>query len=99
MTLARMDAAEIDATVASPPTIGLGADADLGQPVAVHQHLVRRQAQAFDGALHREHRGVQDVERVDLGDAGLGDAERQRVGADLVEQAVALQRASAAWSR
>jgi len=72
---------------------GLGVDTDVRQAVAVHQHPVRRQPQALDGALHREHGGVQDVELVDLGDAGLGDAERQRMRADLVEQAFAPGRA------
>jgi hypothetical protein len=52
-----MEAAEIDLTFASPPTMASGAHAQVRQAVAVHQHLVRRQPQPLDGALHREHRG------------------------------------------
>ena len=59
------------------------------QPVAVDQHLRRQQAQALDRAAHRQHRGLQDVQRVDLLDAGLADAAAQRLGADLVVQPLA----------
>ena len=59
------------------------------QPVAVDQHLVRPQSKALDSAAHRQQRGLQDVERVDLLDAGLGDAAAQRLRADLVEQPLA----------
>ena len=69
--LGQIDAAEIAATLASPPDDGLGAHLEQGQAVAVDQHQAGFQAQAGDGALHREQRRLQDVEAVDLLDAGL----------------------------
>ena len=62
-----------------------------GQPVAVDEHMLRPQAQALDRAAHRQQRGLQDIERVDLLDARLRDAAAQRLGADLVGQALALR--------
>ena len=68
---------------------GLGRNAQRRNAVAVDQHPGRTQAQALDRAAHRQHRRVQDVEPVDLLDAGLGDAAGQRLGADLVEEPLA----------
>jgi hypothetical protein len=60
--------------------------AERADPVAVHDDVIGRQLQPADGAAHGEHRGVVDVEAVDLahargadghGEGALGDARRQ----------------------
>ena len=71
------------------PDDRLGRDAQHRQPVAVDQHPLRHQPQPFDRAAHRQHRGLQDVDAVDLLDARLADAAAQRLGADLVVEALA----------
>ena len=40
-------------------------------PVAIDQNVIGRAGKPRDGAFHRQHRGMQDVDAVDLFDAGL----------------------------
>ena len=59
------------------------------QAVTVHQHLGRLEPQTLDGAAHGQQRGLQDVELIDLFNAGLGDRTTQGFGTDLVKQVFA----------
>ena len=47
-------------------------EAKVGQAVAVDEHGIRRNVKAEDGAAHRQQRGIENVQRVDLGAIGPG---------------------------
>ena len=98
-TLARIDAADIAATLASPLTTASAGMGSTGSRLPSTSTCARQQTQALDRAPHRQQRGLQDVQAVDLLDARHGDAAAQRLGADLVEQALAPCRRRAPWSR
>ena len=57
--------------------------------ITVDHHTVRQQPQSFDGAAHRQHRCLQDVEHVDLFDAGTGHAATQGPCANQLVQRLA----------
>ena len=64
----------------------------LGAAIAVDVRPIEGVAsveQGEHGASHGEHRGVQDIELVDLGDARLGNRPARGVLANLVEQRLA----------
>ena len=60
--------------------------------VAVDEHARRLHRQGLDRTAHGIERGMQDVEAVDVLDAGGGDGKTQRLVADLGGQALALAR-------
>ena len=62
-TLARIDAAEIACTLASPLTMASRRHVSTGSRLPSTSTLARPQAQALDGAPHRQQRRLQDVER------------------------------------
>jgi hypothetical protein len=70
-----MDAAEMAATLASPLTMAAAGIFSTGSGCRRPAPAGGQQAQALDGALHGQQRGLQDVEAVDLLRAGLGDAQ------------------------
>ncbi len=90
VTLARIDAAEMLFTSASPPITASLRIAERRAAVAVDFHERRHDRQPFHRALHRQHRGVQDIQRIDFLDRGRRDAISQRALDDLVVQLVAL---------
>ncbi len=85
-TLARMEAAEMDCTKASPLTMASGRDIEGGNAVSVDQHHHGLQAQALHRTAHGQHGGLKDVELVDLFHAGLGNAAAQGLGTDFIKQ-------------
>src|SRR5690554_3861359 len=54
-----------------------------GQPIAVHQQVLRCKWQAIDGATHRQVGGMVDIEFIDLGMARLAHSECKRFGTNL----------------
>jgi hypothetical protein len=60
--LGQVEAAEWPPPWHRPSTTAATGTASTGTAVAVDDHAVRAQAQAFDGAPHRQHRGLQDVQ-------------------------------------
>ncbi len=60
---------------------------------------IRAQAQCVDRAPHRQQRGLQDVQLIDLLDARLRNAQRKRFARIASNQRVALVRHSAPWNR
>ena len=75
--LATIEAAAIEATAARRPAPRTGGHARPAGTVAVDQRQVGR-AGSPATARHRQVRGAQDVELVDLGDAGMGDRDHGR---------------------
>ncbi|MCY1542267.1 hypothetical protein D9M68_780080 [compost metagenome] len=57
--------------------------------IAVDQRQPGGDTQAFHGALHRQHGGMEDIQAIDLLHLGPGDAPGQRFLADLVEEFLA----------
>ncbi|KAG0742545.1 hypothetical protein G6F24_016461 [Rhizopus arrhizus] len=68
---------------------GLHRAGQLGRLVAGHQRQLRRHGQALDGPLHRQHGGAQDIQGIDLANAGAGDTPGQRALLDLQCQRLA----------
>ena len=58
----------------------------LRAPIAIDECQPRRDTQSINRTLHGEHRGVKDIQLIDLFDLGSGNAPRHRLCADLVEQ-------------
>ena len=85
-----IDAAEIERTLASPPTTVRTGIVSSRPLVAVDEDDLRLLRQPLDGAPHRQQRGAQDVDRVDLGDARRGDAEAERALPDHAVEPLAL---------
>src|SRR5258708_238804 len=90
VTLATTEAAAIEKLNASPLTTVLTGQ-DSGRDIAVDQGDVGGQAQRGNGAGHRAQTGAQDVDPVDLADAGGAHADfgagEQRAAADLARLA------------
>ena len=62
----------------------------LGAAVAIDQNLAGRHREALHRPFHRQHRGVQDIEAVDLCNAGLADRPRERMLSDQGRKTLAL---------
>jgi hypothetical protein len=72
-----------------PDTMASASTSSAGSRLPSTSTFGRLQAQALHRAAHGQHRGLQDVEAVDLGHAGLSHAAAQGLGPDLVVERVA----------
>ena len=68
----------------------LAGDIELRLAVAVYDREIGRDIKLLYGALHREHRRVENVYLLDLLDARPRDGASDRLGQDNVEQLLAL---------
>jgi hypothetical protein len=90
--LARIDAAEIAASLASPPMIAPRRHRQLRTTIAVDQDFRRQHAEGLDRTPHRKHGGLQDIDAVDLFDRCPADRVVQRLVTDFGGQEFASSR-------
>lgn len=65
---------------------GLAADPKWWKSIPVDEHFHRGKTQPIDRSAHGQQGRLQDVETVDLFDAGLGNAAAQGLGSNFVEE-------------
>ena len=65
-------------------------DQETRRTVPVHERGLGRMRQAFHRTAHGKHRGLEDIDIVNLCDAGLGNRDRNGAVMDLVKKRLAL---------